>query len=102
MGAHGRTSPNGSDWSDIDWVRRPMVSYWSGGVGLVCGMKRGISLLPKLANRVSIISKWSRHYQFSCGRISKGRRGPLYPQGAKLSSIGRADFPYLNRDGIPM
>ena len=102
MGAHGRTSPNGSDWSDIDWVLRPMVSYWSGGVGLVCGMKRGISLLLKLANRVAIISQWTRHYQFSCGRISKGRRGPLYPQGAKLSSIGRADSPYLNRDGIPM
>lgn len=79
-----------------------MVSDWSGGVGLVCGMRRGISLLLKLANRVAIISQWSRLYQFSCGQILKGRRGPLCPQGAKLSSIGRVDSPYLHRDGIPM
>ena len=32
-----------SDWSENDWTLRPVVSDWSGGVGMVCGMKRGIS-----------------------------------------------------------
>jgi hypothetical protein len=40
--AIGRTGPVASDWSEISWNVCPVVSDWSGGVGLVCGMKRGI------------------------------------------------------------
>jgi len=32
-----------SDWSENLWVLRPVVSDRSGGVGIVCGMKRGIT-----------------------------------------------------------
>ena len=32
-----------SDWSENDCTLRPAASDWSGGVGLVCGMKRGIT-----------------------------------------------------------
>jgi len=39
---NGRTGPVTSDWSEKLRVHRPVVSDWSGGVGLVCGMKRGI------------------------------------------------------------
>ena len=42
MGADGRTGPVASDWSENLRLLRPVVSVWSGGVGLVCGMKRGI------------------------------------------------------------
>ena len=43
MGANGRIGAVGSDWSENHCIRCPVVSDWSGGVGLVCGMKRGIS-----------------------------------------------------------
>jgi len=32
-----------SDWSENDWAFRPVASDWSGGVGMVSGMKRRIS-----------------------------------------------------------
>jgi hypothetical protein len=44
MEAVDRTDPAMSDWSEKRWVVCPVVSVWSGGVGLVCGMKRGISV----------------------------------------------------------
>ena len=31
-----------SDWAENRLLFCPVVSDWSGGVGLVCGMKRGI------------------------------------------------------------
>ena len=43
MDANGRTGPVVSDWSENDCTLRPVVSDSSGGVGMVCGMKRGIS-----------------------------------------------------------
>ena len=43
MGATGRNGSVASDSSEIDRIPCPVVSVWSGGVGLVCGMKRGIS-----------------------------------------------------------
>jgi hypothetical protein len=46
VGANGRTGPVRSHSSEIPCIRCPVVSDWSGGVGLVCGMKRGISELP--------------------------------------------------------
>jgi hypothetical protein len=42
VGGYGRTGPVVSDSSENRWVLRPVVSDWSGGVGVVCGMKRGI------------------------------------------------------------
>ena len=43
MDAFGRTGPVVSDSSEIHCNCCPVVSDSSGGVGLVCGMKRGIS-----------------------------------------------------------
>jgi hypothetical protein len=42
VGANGRTGPVKSIWSENLCELRPVVSDLSGGVGLVCGMKRGI------------------------------------------------------------
>ena len=41
MTAFGRNGPVVSDWSDNLTALRRVVSDWSGGVGIVCGMKRG-------------------------------------------------------------
>jgi len=41
--ANCRTGPVVSDWSENDCTLRLVVSDLSGGVGVVCGMKRGIS-----------------------------------------------------------
>ena len=43
MRAIGRSGPVVLDSSGNRWVLRPVVSDWSGGVGLVCGMKCGIT-----------------------------------------------------------
>jgi hypothetical protein len=43
VAAFGRYGPVRSDSSETLSVLRPVVSVWSGGVGLVCGIKRGIS-----------------------------------------------------------
>ena len=64
MDANGRTGPVTSDWSENLRVLRPVVSDWSGGVGLVCGMKRGISeanlgrVQVQLGEGTSTISDW--------------------------------------------
>lgn len=42
VGEIGRTCPVVSEWSRIISEVRPVASVSSGGVGLVCGMKRGI------------------------------------------------------------
>ena len=42
MEEDGRTGPVTSDSSENRWILRPVVSDSSNGVGLVCGMKRGI------------------------------------------------------------
>ena len=42
MGAVGRSGPVKSDWPEKLSDLRPVVSDWSGEVGLVCGMERGI------------------------------------------------------------
>ena len=42
MDAFGRIGPVVSDSSGFHCNRCPVASDWSGGVGLVCGMKRGI------------------------------------------------------------
>jgi hypothetical protein len=42
VGANGRSGPVTSEWSDNRCVFRPAVSDWSGRVGLICGLKRGI------------------------------------------------------------
>jgi hypothetical protein len=39
---HDSVWPVGSDSSENHCIRRPVGSDWSGGVGLACGMKRGI------------------------------------------------------------
>jgi hypothetical protein len=43
VGANSRSGPVVSDSSEYRKVFCLMVSDWSGGVSLVCGMKRGIS-----------------------------------------------------------
>ena len=43
MGANGRTGPVASDSTEILCIHCPVASDSSGDVGLVCGMKRGIS-----------------------------------------------------------
>jgi hypothetical protein len=53
--AFSRTGPVASDSSEIRPILCPVVSVWSGGVGLVYGMKRGIpdppSVFPSLASQ---------------------------------------------------
>ena len=43
MPAFCRNGPVASDLSENDCALRPVASDWSGSVGMVCGMKRGIS-----------------------------------------------------------
>jgi hypothetical protein len=43
VGAIGRTGPVASELSENRCPVRPVASDWSGGVGLLCGMKRGIT-----------------------------------------------------------
>ena len=50
MEAVGRTGPVMSDWSQNHRALRPMSSVWSGGVGLVCVMKRGIDITNCIGN----------------------------------------------------
>ena len=74
MGANGRSGPVMSDWSDNLRVLRPVTSDWSGGVGWVCGMKRGISganlgrVQVRLGVGTSTIFNW---------RFEPWRRGAL-------------------------
>jgi len=51
--ASGRIGPIVSDMSETVYKLRPVVSVWSGGVGLVCGMKRGISIATLISSSVS-------------------------------------------------
>jgi hypothetical protein len=57
VGAIGRSDPDVSQWSENPNSLRPVVSDSSGGVGLVCGMKRGI-----------LRSTYSRQYERLFGR----------------------------------
>ena len=54
MCPNGRTGPVVSVWSENDCTLRPVVSDRSGGVGMVCGMKRGISEVDLSRVRVQI------------------------------------------------
>ena len=62
MDAIGRPGPVVSDPSEIHYILCLVVSDSSGGVGLVCGMKRGISrsenLIIKLESVLRTICKW--------------------------------------------
>jgi hypothetical protein len=64
VGAIGRSGPVASDWSEKVKIPRPVASVWSGGVGLVCGMRRGILIWQQRLVRVqleeptSTISDW--------------------------------------------
>jgi hypothetical protein len=52
--AIGRTGPLTSDSSENRWTLRPVVSDSSNGVGLVCGMKRGIDRVVSGPNGVQL------------------------------------------------
>ena len=58
MDAIGRICPVTSDWSDKVSVRRPVLSVSSGGVDLVCGIKRGIfvGIFPNDAAALRLIT----------------------------------------------
>ena len=54
MAAFGRNGPAASESSEILCIDCPVTSDWSGGVGFVCGLKRGIHSVATTPSRGSV------------------------------------------------
>src|ERR1035438_6430848 len=78
VGAIGRVGPTWSDSSGLHFIHCSVVLDSSGGVGLVCGMRRGISwlVIPDSVHFLGDRRTTHRPWNSPSTRISPGRQLP--------------------------